>query len=632
AHEQELSGQTALLAAIAVLVGVFFSHWARNRNNNLVKVLVAAAATTALGVFLDRLYQLSGSGGGLATVESPLTVLLCSILVVHSFHVPARRDLLFSLASSGALMAVSAAAAVDMRFAVYAVGWTLVTIWALFECGTSAAGGVRPPLGQVGTATGATLLIALAVFLVLPAPNPNVRLDFQTNPGSAGPVAHPGLLAGDAGQPTQLSRPGSPSGRTGVGGYLGFAGALDTADRASLGHEVVMQVRATIPTFWVGETYNRWDGQSWSSTLGTSVALPNGSPFTLPYSPALGGAARMDVQTFYIDAPSANLVFHADSPTEVWFPASQINQGPDGSIISPIGIGKGAIYTVESAVVQPSPADLRISGDLSAIPQSIRNENTALPRSYDEVHQLAAQITAGETSSYDKIESLINWIGQNTQYSLDIPPLPRGADAVDQFLFKSRAGYCEQISTALTVMLRTLGIPAREAVGYVPGSYNPLTDLYEVRADDAHAWVQVWFPGFGWQDFDPTAVVPDANPSPGLVALKDVAHLVAALPWRVIGWPVGAVPAMAAAVVLFRRRQAFARLSPAERAVARMEKAGRRAGRPRRPAETVREYASALHGTWPEVAEAVEASHYGGLDVTGVEWDRLLRMAEGVKQ
>ena len=105
----------------------------------------------------------------------------------------------------------------------------------------------------------------------------------------------------------------------------------------------------------------------------------------------------------------------------------------------------------------------------------------------------------------------------HVRYTTDIPPLPAGADAVTSFLFGSRRGYCEQISTATVVMLRTLGIPARETVGYVPGSYDPLTDLYEVQANDAHAWVQVWFPGYGWQNFDPTAHVPLANPSPGSV-------------------------------------------------------------------------------------------------------------------
>ena len=98
------------------------------------------------------------------------------------------------------------------------------------------------------------------------------------------------------------------------------------------------------------------------------------------------------------------------------------------------------------------------------------------------------------------------------RYTTDIPPLAPGADAVTSFLFGTRQGFCEQISTATVVMLRSLGIPAREAVGYVPGSYNPITDLYDVQAKDAHAWVQVWFPGYGWQNFDPTAEVPAGQP------------------------------------------------------------------------------------------------------------------------
>jgi protein-glutamine gamma-glutamyltransferase len=77
-------------------------------------------------------------------------------------------------------------------------------------------------------------------------------------------------------------------------------------------------------------------------------------------------------------------------------------------------------------------------------------------------------------------------------------------DAVQYFLFEQRRGYCEQFSSSLAVMARSLGIPARVATGYVPGEYNPFTGLHEVRASDAHAWVEVYFPGYGWSTFDPT--------------------------------------------------------------------------------------------------------------------------------
>ena len=140
-------------------------------------------------------------------------------------------------------------------------------------------------------------------------------------------------------------------------------------------------------------------------------------------------------------------------------------------------------------------------------------------------------------------------------------------------------------------MLRSLGIPAREAVGYVPGGYDPITDLYQVRADDAHAWVQVWFPGYGWQSFDPTAVVPPANAQPGRhrAARRGRARC-AAIPFV----PVAAVLLGAGLVVVLVRWRRSRPATWAGRVARRAERAGRRAGRPRRPGETLVEYATDL--------------------------------------
>jgi len=100
------------------------------------------------------------------------------------------------------------------------------------------------------------------------------------------------------------------------------------------------------------------------------------------------------------------------------------------------------------------------------------------------------------------------WIGANVVYDLDAPTPAAGVDAVDDFLFSSRRGFCEQIATSLAVMLRTQGVPARLATGYLPGERDRLSGVWKVRASDAHAWVEVWFPHSGWQAFDPTAEVP----------------------------------------------------------------------------------------------------------------------------
>ena len=643
AAESEMPWALAGLAAVLVTGGMVFSHRSRNHARSWVKLVVAAGAIAALVWFVTRI------GGhpvaDITGVENPLTVLFAWILVVHSFHVPARRDLMFALGASAALMAVAAAQAVDMRYGLLVLAWAATALWALVETWAATAG-ARPPSRAVTASAAAVAMAALAVFLALPAPTVAVRLDFRTDPGSAGAIAGNGALAGAGGNPVALSRPGRPGGPTRVGGYLGFAGSLDTALRGRLGRTLIMQVRAQRPTFFLGETYDDWNGQSWSATGTRSTTFGGGSPFELPAppdsQPSLGSAGAVssvasagqqaDLQTYYIRDATADLIFHADSAREVWVPASRLYLQKDGTIISPIGLGRGAIYTVSSVVSSPSPDQLRASGLITGLFSSGAQKKfirryTELPRSYTEVAALAHSVTAGAGSEYDQIQSLINWMGSNTRYSTDIPPLPPGADTVDEFLFGNRTGFCEQISTSLAVMLRTLGIPAREAVGYVPGSYNPITDLYEVRAEDAHAWVQAWFPGLGWQSFDPTAAVPDANPSPGGTALSDAGRFLGSLPWAAIGSVTGAAAVAVAVGSLVSHRRRLRRMPAAVRAARLMEREGRRAGRPRAGHETILEYGAALDGAWSRLAEAVDAAAYGGREIPDTEWDRLVAEA-----
>jgi hypothetical protein len=130
------------------------------------------------------------------------------------------------------------------------------------------------------------------------------------------------------------------------------------------------------------------------------------------------------------------------------------------------------------------------------------------------VGELAAKISAGDTTEYDRVAAVQAWIRSHTTYDLNVPADPPGVDAVDRFLFVTRRGFCEQIASSMAIMLRTLGIPTRLVTGYGPGQRNPLTGYFEVRQSDAHAWVEVFYPGVGWVPYDPTFGVPDATPAP----------------------------------------------------------------------------------------------------------------------
>jgi hypothetical protein len=191
----------------------------------------------------------------------------------------------------------------------------------------------------------------------------------------------------------------------------------------------------------------------------------------------------------------------------------------------------------------------------------------------------------------------------HTKYTLNIPPLPRGRDAVDQFLFVDRRGFCEQIGTSLVVMLRSLGIPARLAVGYATGERNPFTGLYEVRAKDAHAWAEVYFPGVGWQAFDPTARVPLAGDSTidaaGVGALSNLNSRIAVPAWvptafGAVALAFGAAFLVRMLVRRIRRRRERIEPSWAATRLAQLEHIGAKRGQARAAGETTPEYAQAL--------------------------------------
>ena len=209
------------------------------------------------------------------------------------------------------------------------------------------------------------------------------------------------------------------------------------------------------------------------------------------------------------------------------------------------------------------------------------------------VRDLARRVTAPVEGRYDRVRALIGWLGENTTYSIEAPTAPPGREVVDDFLFRTRVGWCEQIASSLVVMARSVGIPARLATGFVPGTRDPLTGRFVVRERDAHAWAEVWFPGIGWQGFDPTASVPLAGESQSddswLAAVRRGAPAFGVV--VAVGLLLGVV------AVKLRRRLQIRRARRATWAAAtmhRLERVGRKVVRRRRPDETATEYVDAL--------------------------------------
>jgi len=119
------------------------------------------------------------------------------------------------------------------------------------------------------------------------------------------------------------------------------------------------------------------------------------------------------------------------------------------------------------------------------------------------IPELAREITKNAKTPFDKALRIEVYLRTRFAYTLNLTGKP-GQDPLAHFLFETRAGHCEYFASAMTIMLRTLGVPSREVNGFLPGEYNDIGGDYIVRASDAHSWVEVYFPGNGWQVFDPT--------------------------------------------------------------------------------------------------------------------------------
>jgi transglutaminase-like putative cysteine protease len=324
------------------------------------------------------------------------------------------------------------------------------------------------------------------------------------------------------------------------------------------------------------------------------------------------------VQTYYIERPGPNVIFAAATPTRLYFEDRAIFQLPDGSLRAGVKIGADSVYTVVSQRRLATAAALRAS-PANAVPPALRDLYARPPATTARVRALAQQVTASAPTVYDKVLALEAWTGAHTKYTLDIPALPKGRDAVDQFLFVDRRGFCEQIGTSLVVMLRALGIPARLAVGYASGERNPFTGLYEVRAKDAHAWAEVYFPGVGWQGFDPTASVPLAGDSAidgagtgALAYLNAHVSIPTWVPTLIMGLAVIA-GLLTLGTWVARRARRPRRPAPSWAAtrLGRLERLGRRRDRPREPGETLPEYAAALARVDPFAASSLDAVGHG---------------------
>lgn len=388
--------------------------------------------------------------------------------------------------------------------------------------------------------------------------------------------------------------------------------------------------------YYQGAAFTEYSGTGWGNTgkiVGRShfgVAIsPNGQPVfegvghgpqaqeqnrqaNQPINPAIPGATKVVQQVQKVEDPTPLLYAYAvpvrvDQPTTVH---------ALGGAQTRIDLSNNAkTYTVVSDVLSPTAPQLRAAG--TAYPSWI-SPYLQLPPIPSRVRALAIQWSAAGGTPYDKATLIQNQL-RKLPYSTDIPAPPRGRDAVDYFLFDAKQGYCEYFASAMVVMSRSIGVPARVVSGYATTTYNRTRREYQVDEADAHTWVQVYFPGVGWVDFEPTPLNPAITRPEGATGPPDQGPVITQLPpppvqasflpqidRRVV---VGAVLLGLAILLAYAvRRQWEAELTAEAMVVVvygRLCRYGRWFGQPRLPHETPLEYGYRLADRFALVAEPV---------------------------
>jgi transglutaminase-like putative cysteine protease len=497
---------------VGIPVGYLLSHRLRHRNRGWLKVFLGIGAIAAFAQFLGLLAP--AFGGQVFGLQAGLIELLLWVQVLHSLDLPGRRDVLFSLGTSGALLIVSATLATTNEFGVTVLLWFAAALDGIVIANLNDAGvrrGRTRYARSIPFTLAASAVVGVLVFSVLP-PARVFSFGLPSRAASGG-VSTGGRLVNPPMQELP-SNAGRGGGQTGTFGYFGYMDSLDLGFRGRPDNRIVMRVRAPGPDFWRAQTFDTYDGQGWSNSDTRLRELSSDGPVrvltTEEDRPTLGGEDF--IQTFYLTKVAPNMIFAAATPSQVFWPFDEAYELSDGTLRGGDTLAPGTVYSVISKRLPVTADALRLADPRRGyVAPSTYVRYTALPTVPLRVRQLAEELTASAPTTYDAVQAMIGWIAEHTKYSLNPPRLHKGEDAVDEFLFADQRGFCEQIASSLVVMLRSVGVPARLAVGYAPGRRNPFTGMYEVRASDAHAYTEVLFPGLGWRAFDPTADVPLAG-------------------------------------------------------------------------------------------------------------------------
>jgi transglutaminase-like putative cysteine protease len=542
----------------AVPVSIFGATWSwyRRRHSNIpVKFGIAIGMLLALASFLLNIQ------GSLNDTRLILAELLIQLQVLHSFDLPRRKDLGYSMVIGLILLGVAATLSQTMTFAPLLLLFLAIALPVLVLDYRSRLGLKPTPISWRKKETivlpfsvkrlSLLLLVVVGLGLTIFAFLPRVP-GYQLR---TFPVSAPIELTGNF-DPSNINNPAYSRGRNpgqgngrGLGRnrekgagelddtfYYGFNTVINQNLRGTMKPKTVMRVRSQAEGFWRVMAFDKYTGQGWEVSRNKqtqTIERPIWSfQFILPTLPTLNQTQEV-IQSYTVVSEMPNIIPALAQPRQVYFPTQQIAIDAERSLRSPVGLNEGLTYTVISDVSLRDRTAL--SKAPTNYPTNIKKYYLQVPEAIKEkVRKRTEEILANQnkvsksnkdiTSVYEKALYLAQYLKQNPNYKLEgLPPfLQKNEDLVEAFLFgyknsppnkKITGGYADHFTTVYTIMLRSIGIPARVAAGFSPGTFNYFTGLYIVKNTDAHLLTEVYFPNYGWFAFDPIPGHPLIPPS-----------------------------------------------------------------------------------------------------------------------
>ena len=259
--------------------------------------------------------------------------------------------------------------------------------------------------------------------------------------------------------------------------------------------------------YWRAMTYQKYTGSGWRNP---SVFAEDISPDKNLIEPPYPNYRIVTQEVTFAHAMSGQLYWTGNLiSAEVPFQAMWIRKADKDPLLESdmlAAVAPVESYRADSLQLDISAQELRDSPGV--YPAWVRDQFLVLPDTVPErVRSLGRDLSASGLTPYDRAIGIQNYL-REFPYTLDVPAPPLGRDAADFFLFDLKKGYCDYYATTMVVLARAAGLPARMVMGYASGSYDFGQARYFVTENNAHAWVEIYFTGIGWVEFEPTASQP----------------------------------------------------------------------------------------------------------------------------